>query len=332
MGRHTVLALSFVLLFTGLTIHARSSTSEQVLPFKIYGQQMIVVQGSIGSLQKRNFVIDTGAYPSVIDRDIVQKLGLSGHREELDAVDRTVSSMAVTVPEIEVGPIHATKVRSLVQDLSEVSRRTGVHIDGLIGLDVLAHSSFRIDYADKKIFFGPMDPLPSSVPFHLANAKLCVDLEAGPKSVRLLVDTGAEKVVLLGSHVPWIPHSERARAFTNLGGSFVLQEIRLDQLRLGDTDLNSEPIFLSAREMPIFSFDGFLSTIQFRQVAFDFERGEFGWVTRNEKRGHVQVASKTSRTPGYAAAIAKEVTKPRSSAVPSQGCGDAAAGLACGLR
>jgi predicted aspartyl protease len=332
MGRHTVLALSFVLLFTGSTVYARSSAPEQALPFKIYGQQMIVVQGSIGKLRTRNFVVDTGAYPSVIDRDIARMLSLSGEREDLDAVDRTVSSVAVTVPEIEVGPIHATKLRSLVQDLSEVSMRIGVRIDGLIGLDVLAHSSFRIDYGDKKIFFGTMDRLPSTIPFHLANAKLCVDLEAGPKSVRLLVDTGAEKVVLLGSHVPWIPRSERARAFTTLGGSFVLQEVRLDELQLGDTNLNSEPIYLSAREMPIFSFDGFLSTIQFSQVAFDFERGEFGWMTKDQRRGHVHVASKTTSSPGYAAAIAKEVTKPGSSAVPSQGCGDAATGLACGLR
>ena len=54
-------------------------------------------------------------------------------------------------------------------------------------------------------------------------------------------------------------HSDRARAFTNLGGSFVLQEVHLDTLRLGNTDLNSEPVYLSARNMPIYSFDGFLA-------------------------------------------------------------------------
>jgi predicted aspartyl protease len=332
MGRHTVLALSFVLLFTFSAAYARSSATEQGLPFKIYSQQMIVVQGSIGSLRNRNLIVDTGAYPSMIDRDVAQKLSLSGHREDLDALDRTVSSMAVIIPEIEVGPIHANNLRSLVQDLSDVSRRAGIRIDGLIGLDVLAHMSFRIDYSEKKIFFGPMDRLPSSVPFRLANSRLCVDLEAGSKSIRLLVDTGAEKVVLLGSHVPWISRSDRARVFTNLAGSFVLQEVRLDDLHLGNTPLNFESVYLSTREMPVFSFDGFLSTIQFRQVAFDFERGEFGWMMRNEKRGRVQAASKTAGQPGYAAAIVHEVTKPKTSVVPPPGCGDAAAGLACGLR
>jgi hypothetical protein len=83
--------------------------------------------------------------------------------------------------------------------------------------------------------------------------------------------------------------------------------------------------------MPIFSFDGFLSTIQFSQVAFDFERGEFGWMTKEQRRGHVHVASKTTNTPGYAAVIGREVTKPRNSVLPLEGCGDAT-GLGCGLR
>ena len=66
----------------------------------------------------------------------------------------------------------------------------------------------------------------------------------------MLVDTGAEKLVLLASHVPWIAPSNHARAFTNLGGSFALQEIRLANLQLGDTFLDREPVYLSEREMP----------------------------------------------------------------------------------
>ncbi|HST09727.1 MAG TPA: retropepsin-like aspartic protease [Terriglobales bacterium] len=330
MGRHISFALSLVLLFSCAPVWARTGTSEYIMGFKIYGQQLIVVQGSIGLLERRNFVIDTGAYPTVIDRDVAEKLSLSGHREELDTVDRTVSGMAVAIPQIDVGPIHATQVRSLVQDLSDVSRRAGLRIDALVGLDVLAHSSFRIDYAAKKIVFGPIDPLPSSVPFHLANGKFCVDLQAGSKQVRMLVDTGAEKVMLIGSHVPWLSHSDRARAFTNLGGSFALREVRMDTLQLGDTDLNTEPVYVSDRQIAIYSFDGFLSTIQFRQIAFDFERGEFGWIPMNEKKNRVHVASKAKSKPPFASALANEVSQPRHSVV--EGCGDPANSAACGLR
>lgn len=318
MGRHTVWLLSFALPFMCSAVLAKPNTGEQVLPFRICGRQLIVVQGSIGQLEKRNFVIDTGAYPTVIDREVARKLNLYGHQEELDAVDRTVSSMAVRVPDIEVGPIHATQLRSLVEDLSDVSRRAGVRIDALVGLDVLARSSFRIDYDNKRIFFGHIEPLPSTVPFQLANAKLCVDLQSGSKTVRMLVDTGAEKVMLLAAHVPWIPHSDRARAFTNLGGSFVLQEVHLDTLRLGNTDLNSEPVYLSARNMPIYSFDGFLATIQFRQVTFDFERGEFGWIAREDRKTRVHVASGASEAPPYGTSFIEESPKPGNALAPKQ--------------
>jgi Aspartyl protease len=46
--------------------------------FKLYQGYIIVVQGSIGTLQKLNFVIDTGAVPSVVDPRVAQKLGLNG--------------------------------------------------------------------------------------------------------------------------------------------------------------------------------------------------------------------------------------------------------------
>jgi predicted aspartyl protease len=296
--------------------------------FKIYGQQLIVVQGSIGSRIKLNFIIDTGAYPTVIDRDLAQRLSLTGHQEEIETVDRTLSGAGVTIPDIAVGPIHATKVRSIVQDLSDVSKRAGVRIDALVGLNVLAHSSFRIDYGAKKVIFGPVDPLPSSVPFQLVNGRLCVDLQAGSRPVRMLVDTGAEKVVLLGSHVPWISRSDRARAFTNLGGRFAVQEIRLDDLQLGDTILNREPVYLSDREIPVHSFDGFLSTIQFQQIALDFERGEFSWMVKDERKN--PRASRPKSTPPFATALANQVSKPKHSVV--EGCGDPANSAACGLR
>src|SRR5215475_137263 len=157
MGRYIFASLSVTLVFTCLPVWGRSHNKAEVLPFKIYGKQLIVVQGSISSLEKRNLIIDTGAYPTVIDRRIAHQLSLSGHSEDLDALDQTVSAVAVTIPSIEVGPVRATSVKGLVQDLSEVSRRIGVRVDGLVGVDVLSHSSFVIDYRARKIDFVPLD-------------------------------------------------------------------------------------------------------------------------------------------------------------------------------
>ena len=87
MAHHTALSLSCALLFSCAAGMAQPSSSQHVVPLKLYGQHLIVVQGSIGSFEKRNLVIDTGAYPSIIDRGLAKKLHLSGPDERLDAVD-----------------------------------------------------------------------------------------------------------------------------------------------------------------------------------------------------------------------------------------------------
>jgi predicted aspartyl protease len=335
MARHTMLALSWAWLFSCSNVWAQSNSVEHVVALKLYGQHLIVVQGSVGSLSKRNFVIDTGAYPSIIDRDLAKKLHVSGHAEELDAVDRTLTRPAVVVPWVDVGPIHVTAVRTLVDDLSAASERFGVRIDALIGLDVLSHSSFRIDYGTKQIFFGAVDPLPSSVPFEMADSMICVDLRAGGRPLRLLVDTGAEKVLLLGPRVSWLSAaSRRTHEFTNLGGNFKLREISLEGLRLGDTSVAGQPIFVSdAPNMPAYRFDGFLSTAQFRQIAFDFERQRFSWMTNDSRRNQMRIAAHSPTSPAYVAAFEEGILKSRSTPAQEDRCGDQSAGTeSCGTR
>ena len=93
-------------------------------------------------------------------------------------------------------------------------------------------------------------------------------------------------------------------AFSNLGGSFVAHEVRLDMLQLGDITLGTEPVYVSkSRNIPFYAFDGFLATAQFRQVAFDFERGEFSWLTKDRRLNRVRVASESSTAPPRVAAF-----------------------------
>jgi len=294
MRRYTVWALSAMLLFSCAAGWGQQSAITQVVPLKLYRHHLIVVQGSIASLGKRNLVIDTGAYPSIIDRAVAKKLRLPGRAEELDAVNQTVKRTAVVVPSVAVGAIQVRGQHFLVDDLSSVSRELGVRIDGLIGLDVL-NSSFRIDYVAKKIYFGPVAPLPDSAPLEVIDAKLCVGLRAGRQALHLLIDTGAERTLLFGSRVSWLSiHSQPSREFSNLAGHLALREISLDELQLGETDLSAQLIYVSeGNKLPPYRFDGFLSTSGFRQVAFDFERRQFSWMANDSKRDMVRVANRS---------------------------------------
>jgi hypothetical protein len=45
--------------------------------FKLYRSYVIVARGSIGNVRNLNFVIDTGAVPSILDRRIARRLHLT---------------------------------------------------------------------------------------------------------------------------------------------------------------------------------------------------------------------------------------------------------------
>ena len=284
MGRYRIAATTLLLSGTCL--------AQSNLPFKLVGEHLIVVQGSLGDLQKRNFVIDTGAYPSIIDTGVARKLHIAGHSEELDAVNHKLSRPVVVVSSVNVGPIHAQGVRAMTADLSAASQAFGTHIDALIGLDVLQHCSFRIDYRAKRIFFSEVETLSYAVPFRWTEGLLTIDLQADSDSLRMLVDTGAQSTLLFGRRMKQaVAKRGRNREFTNLGGNFSLSEVRLESVQLGDFELGSQAVYVSdAPDLPSYPFDGFLSTIEFEQIAFNFQSHTFSWKLRESRKGQVHLA------------------------------------------
>jgi predicted aspartyl protease len=284
MGRYRVVLATLLL--------SCASAAQSNIPFKLLGEHLIVVQGSLGDLSNRNLMIDTGAYPSILDTAVARKLRIAGHREELDAVNHKLSRPVVIVPSVELGPIRAQALRVMTADLSAASQAFGMRIDALIGLDVLQRASFRVDYRARRIFFGRLEPLPYSAPFDWSSGLLTVDLRSDANRLRLLVDTGAQSTLLLGSHLS-LTHRGKNREFTNLGGNFSLREVKLENVQLGEVDLGSQAVFVSdSRDLPAYPFDGFLSTIQFEQIAFDFERHIFSWMTRDARDHRVHLAQR----------------------------------------
>jgi Aspartyl protease len=287
MRRSTVFSFLSVVLLFGCAAGAQSTASNNVVPIKLYDGYLIVVRGSIGNLTKRNLAIDTGAYPSVVDRGIARKLHARGENEKLHVIEHNINTQTIVLPEIQVGPIRATHLRVISQDLTELSGRFGVRIDALIGLDVLAASSFRIDYGAKSITFGPVAALPYSAPLRWNNAHACVDLSVDGQPTHLLVDTGASKLLLFSARLPWLTaYRGGRRTFNNLGGSFDLREVSGTRLELAGHNVGPGDIYISdARNMDGFDFDGFLAAgaLPFRQVAFDFEHQALAWEPARAK-------------------------------------------------
>jgi predicted aspartyl protease len=253
------------------------------VPFKLYRGYVIVVKGSIAGLDKLNLLIDTGAVPSVVDRRIAQKLKLSGNGQSLSVFSQSVQAQGVVLPDLALGPIRVERVPVLVRDLAFIEEGMGIHVDAMIGLDVLARSSFSIDYRSKKMAFGPVEPSQSTVAFEPGPGYVVVQFQVQGRPLSLVVDTGAKDLVLFGSRVQGRLASVRtagAKTSANMGGESQLQEVRLPAARLGTTDLGNQKAYLlatSAQALP--NFDGLLgvTALGVKRLAFDFDRQTISW-------------------------------------------------------
>jgi predicted aspartyl protease len=256
-----------------------SASTTLGLPLRLYNGYLVIVQGGIGHLEKRNLVIDTGAYPSLVSSHIAKELRLLGHREELRATGHNLNSEAVSLPHLRMGPIQVDDLKVMVENLTPLSLKIGIRIDAVVGFDVLAHVSFRIDYAEKKLFFGSVDPLPFAAPLRWRSGMACVDLKVNGRPAQLLLDTGAAKVFLFTKRLAWLPaHSGRVRESTSVGGNFDVREMKVESIKLAEVDLGTHDVLVSdAEEMESYPFDGLMATGGFRQIAVDFEHQLFLW-------------------------------------------------------
>ena len=297
-GRISLLLITFGLLTEA--IFAESPVDRHVwLSAKLYHGYLMVVEGSIGGEQHRTLLIDTAAYPSVIDEDLARKLRLSSTGDQVRLVGGSLKSAATVVPVLQVGPVTAHDLPVQVQDLRAVGKKIGTHLDALIGLDVLGHSNFRIDYAQAQLVFGPVGVLPASAPLRQIDGMTCVDTRINGQVVHLLVGSAASGVTVLGDRAPHIDEQEgKAHKSTNLGGRVSTRQVHVERLALGGTELGPREIFVTAPDnLAPLPFDGLLGTgtLGFGQVAFDFEHQVLSWQTSETKKRKT-TALQASRT------------------------------------
>ena len=285
----------FLLILADLPVAARSlpaADPEAKIPFKLYGGYTIVARGSIAGLNHLNFIIDTGAVPSVVDLKVARKLRLQGQVEPLSLFSQTIETRRVTLPGLELGPIDTGPLQVIVGDLASFESRLGVRVDGMIGLDVLARQDFVVDYEAGTIAFGtapgntrgPLDPAETSVPFELGPGYAVVSLDVEGHPYRLMVDTGARSLILFAPRVRDRLaglHKLSERVIGNAGGTFALTEVVLPEASLGTVHLNAQRVALMEGEAPTgVDLDGLLGvrSLGVRRLGFDFEHRTITWA------------------------------------------------------
>jgi predicted aspartyl protease len=253
------------------------------IPLKLYHGYTIVVQGSIGKLAKLNFLIDTGAVPSVIDERVARKLHLAGTAVSLSVFNQSVEARRVVVPELQLGPLRAETLPVLVRDLSFIEDGIGVRVDAMIGMDVLDKESFTIDYEAKQLIFGGHDAFESSAMLVAGPGYVAVQMLVGGRPVHLVIDTGAKDLILFESRVGNRLNGLRrqgTKVSSNMGGEATLKKVQLPEARLGTIDLGAlDALLLDSPARGNLGFDGLLGvrSLGLTRLAFDFERQTVSW-------------------------------------------------------
>ena len=251
--------------------------------FELYQGYLIVAHGSVGPYKNLNFLVDTGATSTVVDPRVAQKLHLQVTPASVVVLDGKVNGWEAVVPDVQIGPVHKSALRGIVEDLSFLEKALPLRIDAIIGLDVLAQSPFLIDYAAHTIHFGTLPRLQTSLPLQSDGNLATVEVEVNHAPVRLLLDTGASAPVLFESAfseaalpMPVSALKVDAVKRPNSIGDFDRRPVSLRSLALGGTDFGREQAFVSHnRRQPGLDFDGLINPVNLgiTRLAIDVQQG-----------------------------------------------------------
>lgn len=262
---------------------SRSLTQVLVkVPLRVYLDYLVLVEGSIGSIDKLNLLVDTGASPSVVDRKIAQRLNLTEQPDRVNLWSRNFQTGRVVLPSLRLGPVRAESLPVLTEDLSFLQKAIGRKVDGIVGLDVLRKSNFTINYRTKEMLFGPVESLTFSAPFDTDTPVVTIRTTFQNQNLRLVVDTGGPDLMLFQSRMPDSTHFQElgTEKVADVGGTFPRRRVRISEVYLGKEPIGAQVAFVvDDRKDDGDDFDGVLGVkgSQFWKIAFDFEHRRFSW-------------------------------------------------------
>jgi predicted aspartyl protease len=263
-------------------VSVRGTKPVAEVPFELLQQHLIVAKGSVAGLHGLNLLIDTGTIPSVLDQRIARKLRLHTEPSQVVAFGQTIRFNSTSLSGLQIGLFQPADVPAGIGDLSYLQ---GGRIDAIVGLDVLARTSFSIDYKAHMLSFAPSARETAVVPLEIIWPFLTVRLIVAGHPMQLLVDTGSRDLVLFKRRmspallpVPW----KGEKVVQHASGLAHLLRFDLPEVTLGNQHWDRLQGFVVDAPMDGYpsGIDGVLGVLALggTRVRFDFERGELGWA------------------------------------------------------
>ena len=257
------------------------------ISFKLQRGFAVVVRGSIGTAKNLNFLIDTGASPSVVDYRVARKLRLAISSGQLSTFTQRVAVDQAIAADVRLGPFRAGELRVLVHDLSVLEETLGVRVDAMVGYDFLKQGPFTIDYVSRTMFFGPVDPRLETIPYVRDLPYVVVLMHVQDAELPLLVDTGAHDLIVFEDGLEDIGTrslGESNSTWTNLGGTIKVKPLDLSHSFLGAMPWSDRGAFVlqDSHATDSAGFKGLLgvAALQTARVGFDPVHRVFAWESK----------------------------------------------------
>ena len=240
------------------------------MPF-VWISKHLIISVSVGGYKDLKFMVDTGAPSSLVDDATAVTLGLPAGTEYVPAggtgkdlvLARRVDHLALGLRDLDL-----TDITLLRCDLSSMSAVFGVHIDGVLGYDILKSFVVRLAYNDRTLdlinpaAFNPRNagsPIPITVrtAHILLPATICHSGVTATSSL-FIMDTGSDSSITLSkSFITANPGLELIGGVpsgsSGLGGTSRESILRCDEIMLGDMALIDPIVDLVAQNQGIWT-------------------------------------------------------------------------------
>ncbi|HYH03662.1 MAG TPA: aspartyl protease family protein [Bacillota bacterium] len=130
-----------------------SKVNECTIPFNYFSNHIYVKVRINDEEQERVFLLDTGAYSTVIDSDVFQKIGLNKvTTKEINDGFLSRAETVASLDKIKMGDIVAENCGVVAVDLKKIES-DGINVDGIIGANCLKLLNLKIDYQKRMLTF-----------------------------------------------------------------------------------------------------------------------------------------------------------------------------------
>ena len=272
----------------GAASHGRHEDGKRELAFRLLRNNLIVVEGRIGSLHGANILLDTGTNHTMIDEAVESEIEPRGNEDSLYSIAGSQSVRTGTVTEIEIGAIYGKNLTVVVARLKPLQEELGMPIAAVAGLDLLRTRNFMVDYAKKRITFDPLIKARHEVRFEKQEPALLIRAKIEGRDFVLLLDSGAARIMLFAGKVPASLVEKMARCEGPRASGLEQQSTsgakwyRANRLSVGELPIPPQEIAVIDSDeaaKAVEGVDGLFSVAMLgaRRVWFDFQGGRFLW-------------------------------------------------------